>query len=241
MPKPLFYLGVIFSSLIAVLAVSAASAQFSPAEPQLLQDLNPLRPISLLVLAVPVAALFLRMASLIAARNLFAAQFAVFAIACTTLGAGLLSTVQFRALVMMKGNAIPAAVEALSELQLVVLYALGFFFSIALLSIRPYFRLQGRALAAMVLIPAPLYLAMLAEQYVTAPAMESSLGVTSVLTSLYLLLVAATFAAVSVHCVRHRHLFVEVTNLRAMLDTRAAVPVRPRNGFRFDGSVAFDS
>lgn len=245
MPKPLFYLGVIFCALAAVIAVSVAPSQLNPAAPPTLTQVSPLRPLAILFFALPIAALFLRMASLIAARNLFAALFAIFAVACTGLSIGLLSMVQFRQLMLLRriGEAIPEALKSLSEVQLIVLYAVGFFLSVSLLSVRPYFRLQGRVLPALLLVPVPLYLAMLGEQYLVAAGPESMLGVSSNLTFLYLLLLGALFAAVSFHCMRHRHKFVEVTNLRELLDARVdpTIPVRRRNGFRFDTEVAFDS
>jgi hypothetical protein len=42
------------------------------------------------------------------------------------------------------------------------------------------------------------------------------------------------FFAIAVHCIRHRHMFIETTNLRELLDTRIdrSSPI---------GGVAFDS
>jgi hypothetical protein len=245
MPKPLFYLGVIFSALAAVLAVSVAPSQLTAAEPPAFATLSPVRPVLVLLVIVPIAALFLRMASLIAARNLFAAHFSIFAVGCTSLAVALLSTVQFRLLLLFKrpGESLPIAVSSVTELQLIILYAVGFFLSVSFLSTRPYFRLQGRFLASLVLVPVPLYLAMLTEQYLSAPATESILGSSSNLTFLYLIIVGALFASLSFHCLRHRHLFVEVTNLRELLDSRIdpAIAVRRRSGFRLESDVAFDS
>lgn len=236
MPKSLFYLGVIFSALAALLAVSVAPSQLTSAEPPAFGSLSPFRPVAILLVTVPIAALFLRMASLIAARNLFAAYFSIFALGCTSLVVALLSTVQFRLLLLLKrpAESLSTAISSMTELHLILLYAVGFFLSVSLLSTRPYFRLQGRFLASLVLVPVPLYLAVLVEQYLVAPAAESILGVASNLTFLYLIVLAALFASVSVHCLRHRHLFVEVTNLRELLDAPVdpAVAVRRRNGFR---------
>jgi hypothetical protein len=47
--------------------------------------------------------------------------------------------------------------------------------------------------------------------------------------------VAVLFFAIAVHCIRHRHMFIETTNLRELLDTRIDRSSRPL------GSVAFDS
>ena len=244
MPKPLFYLGVIFSALAAVLAVSAAPALLDPARPAVFSALGPLQPLTILLITIPIAALFVRMASLLAARNLFAAQFAIFSIACTTIAAALLSTMQFRLVLLAKSGSLTEAIRnSTSEIHVVMLYAVGFFLSVSLLAVRPYFRIQGRAIAMLLLVPFPLYVAMLLEQYLSAPTAESMLGVSSSLTFLYLFLVGTLFCAMSVHCLRHRHRFVEVTNLRELLDTRVdpTVIVRRRSGFRFDSDVAFDS
>ena len=46
---------------------------------------------------------------------------------------------------------------------------------------------------------------------------------------------AVLFFAIAVHCIRHRHMFIETTNLRELLDTRVDRSSRPI------GSVAFDS
>ena len=45
--------------------------------------------------------------------------------------------------------------------------------------------------------------------------------------------------AIAVHCVRHRHLFLEMTNLRELLDSR--VDPAGRGTRRHIGGVAFDS
>jgi len=44
--------------------------------------------------------------------------------------------------------------------------------------------------------------------------------------------VALLFFAIAVHCIRHRHMFLEMTNLRELLDGRA---------HRGIGGIAFDS
>jgi hypothetical protein len=46
------------------------------------------------------------------------------------------------------------------------------------------------------------------------------------------------FFSIALHCIRHRHLFLEMTNLRELLDTR----VHPAgSGGRPIGGVAYDS
>jgi hypothetical protein len=47
------------------------------------------------------------------------------------------------------------------------------------------------------------------------------------------------FFAISVHCIRHRHLFLEMTNLRELLDGRFDPSARASR--RPIGGVAFDS
>ncbi|HVR40503.1 MAG TPA: hypothetical protein VMU84_15510 [Thermoanaerobaculia bacterium] len=44
-------------------------------------------------------------------------------------------------------------------------------------------------------------------------------------------MLAVLFFSIAVHCIRHRHLFLEMTNLRELLDSRS----------RTIGHVAFDS
>jgi hypothetical protein len=106
-----------------------------------------------------------------------------------------------------------------------------------MLSLRPYFSIQAsRFLSALVFFPLPLFLMVLAqEMFVTAspaplPAATPASGV-------FFGVIGLLFLSIAVHCIRHRHLFLEVSNLRELLDSR--VDPGPRTG-RI-GGVAFDS
>jgi hypothetical protein len=97
------------------------------------------------------------------------------------------------------------------------------------LSTRPYFKLQGRLLAAVVSFPLPVYFLILLQQL----AIPHSAGV-AVATAILLLLFAFLFIAIGFHGLRHRHLFIEVTNLRELLDTRIDPGTSPGSrGFPF--------
>ncbi|HEX7420894.1 MAG TPA: hypothetical protein VF505_13475, partial [Thermoanaerobaculia bacterium] len=54
----------------------------------------------------------------------------------------------------------------------------------------------------------------------------------------YFAVVSVLFFSISVHCIRHRHLFLEMTNLRELMDGRfdssGASPQRPIGGVAFD-------
>ncbi len=189
MPKLLFYAGTAFCFFVAL--ISGMLVGFDM--PQFAREWWG---IALALLAgLAIAALFLRMAALLAARNLFAALMAVLFVAASMASlAGLL-------LLQWRGTA-----GHFAELQLAALMTLGFFLSLTLLSLRPYFNIQASSfLSVIVLLPLPLFLAVLAEE---------RLG------SVYFGAVAVIFFSIAVHCIRHRHLFLEMTNLRELLDPR---------------------
>ncbi|HJQ40432.1 MAG TPA: hypothetical protein VKB93_25075 [Thermoanaerobaculia bacterium] len=189
MPKLLFYAGTAFCFFVAL--ISGALVGFDM--PQFARGWWGIAVALLAGLAI--AALFLRMAALLAARNLFAALMAVLFVAAAMASlAGVL-------LLQWRGTA-----GHLAELRLAALMALGFFLSLTLLSLRPYFNIQASSfLSVIVLLPLPLFLAVLAEE---------RLG------SVYFGAVALIFFSIAVHCIRHRHLFLEMTNLRELLDPR---------------------
>jgi hypothetical protein len=54
----------------------------------------------------------------------------------------------------------------------------------------------------------------------------------------YFAVVSVLFFSIAVHCIRHRHLFLEMTNLRELLDSRVDPAGRPGRPI---GGVAFDS
>jgi len=227
MPKSLFYLAVIFLLLGAVLLGGAVIDRgvtgewLEVASVQLLRGSTTTGVVAVMLLSIPVAAFFLRMASLVAPRNLFASLFAIFATCSAAVSAGLFAALDFRAALLERQAALTAAqfdtLDMLLELRLATLWALGFFLATVFLSTRPYFKIQGRALAMMAALPLPVFFLILLNRFVVPEG--PSMAVTFA-TALLLLLFATLFAAIAVHGLRHRHLFIEVTNLRELLDVR---------------------
>src|SRR6185436_12395458 len=147
MPKLLFYAGTAFCFFVALLSGGLAFASLPAAAREAWG-------IGLALLAgLAIAALFLRMAALLAARNLFAALMAVLFVAAATASLVALLLLQWR-----------IADQRLAEVYLAAQMALGFFVSLALLSLRPYFHIQAsRFLSAIVLLPLPMFLLMLGQ------------------------------------------------------------------------------
>lgn len=231
MPKILFYTGTAFCLLLALASVGEAAGDLSDgtvgfvALPQSAAGAWAI--LAALATGLGIAALFLRMAALLAARNLFAAFVAVLAVtgATATLAAVLL--VQWR---------VTAGAE-LGEVHFAALMAFGFFLSLSLLTLRPYFSIQAsRFLSAMVFFPLPLFLMILGQEMFVTPS-PAPLPVSTPASDVYFAVLALLFAAIAVHCIRHRHLFLEMTNLRELLDTR----VDPASRHGRIGGVAFDS
>jgi len=189
MPKVLFYAGTAFCFFVALIsgAVALNDGAVSVREWWAIA--------AALLAGLAIAALFLRMAALLAARNLFAALMAVLFVAAAMAALAGLLLLQWR-----------IADGRFAEVQVAARMALGFFVSLALLSLRPYFNIQAsRFLSALVLLPLPLFLVMLGQ---------------AMFARVYLSVVALIFFSIAVHCVRHRHLFLEMTNLRELLDPR---------------------
>ncbi|HVR44686.1 MAG TPA: hypothetical protein VMS56_14725 [Thermoanaerobaculia bacterium] len=226
MPKSLFYLGVIFSMLAALLLAGVVIDRGLTGEwlevssVQLLRGSTTTGVIAVMLLSIPVAGFFLRMAALVAPRNLFAALFAIFATGSAAVSAGLYAALDFRAALLDRQARLTAAqadtLDMLLELRVATVWALGFFLATMFLSTRPYFRIQGRVLAAVVSWPLPVFFLIFATQFLPTPPG----ALTAIAAAFLLLLFAFLFAAVSVHGLRHRHLFIEVTNLRELLDGR---------------------
>lgn len=247
MPKSLFYAGVIFSALFALLVASSVIQigstpglewlLYSPSAAGISGSASPFVMIAILLMMVPVASILLRMASLVAARNLFAAFFGIFSVSCAALALGYLAALEFRIGAVLRGSSdAVSGIQPLLESQVAGTWSFGWFLSLALLALRPYFRVQAsRTLSALVFLPAPVFL------WSLAGVAGHAAGSTSSTMMLYWSLLSAIFLAIAVHCMRHRHLFIEVTNLRELLDTRVVPPLDERRRLSFDGGVAFDS
>jgi len=238
MPKLLFYLGVSCTLLLALASAVAARGLFVAGLTSLGLPLSSLvapepssagRTMLIFFITIPVAAIFLRMASLLAVRNLFAACLAIFAVSCTALSVFTISIMRMP---------IRGAIVA-PELHHAGFIALGGLLSVTFLVFRPYFKVQAsRLLRALVSFPLPLFVWGALE--IASGDGSITLRADSAPLFLYLVVLATLFLAVAMHSVRHRHLFIEVTNLRELLDSPAD-PEAAQNGHPvgFGGDVAF--
>jgi len=243
MPKILFYAGTAFCLFLALTSAAESmrevqsggiafialqtSGAFSPRAPWAI--------IVALAAGLAAALIFVRMAALLAARNLFGAFLALF---CVTGAISALSGVlllQWRMLVLMRRG---TSSSSLSEVHLVGFLLLGYFVSLSLLALRPYFRIQAsRILSVLVFLPLPLFVVTLLQELFVRGSI-APLPASSSASLVYFAVISILFFAISVHCFRHRHLFLEMTNLRELLDGR----FDPTRGSRRPiGGVAFDS
>lgn len=232
MPKPLFYAGIVFCLFVALASAGEAVRELRDGTLAFAALPTSARGSWAIVVALVAglanAALFLRMASLLAARNLFAALVSVVSVAGAIASLTAVLLVQWR---------LVATGAPLAEIHLAAYMALGFFASLSALSLRPYFSIQAsRFLSAIVFFPLPLFaLVMAQELFLTTSA--APLPVSTPASRVFFAVQALLFLSIGVHCIRHRHLFIEMTNLRELLDARvdpAARPSRPIGGVAFD-------
>lgn len=234
MPKILFYAGTAFCLFLALSSAAEVVRELqggAVAFVALPGSAGAAWSIALaLAVGLAIASLFLRMAALLAARNLFAALMAVLCTAgSTALLAGLL-LLQWRITSIREGH--------LDELHFAGVMALGFFVSLSLLSLRPYFSIQAsRFISALVFFPLPLFVMVMAQEMFVSPS-PAPLPASSPASQVFFSVLALLFSSIAVHCIRHRHLFLEMTNLRELLDSRADPHARPGRPL---GGVAFDS
>jgi len=230
MPKVLFYVGTAFCLFVALSSASEVARELGAAG-GLTMMIVPLSRgatwsvAATLAAGLTIAALFLRMAALLAARNLFGALVAVLAVTGATASLATLLLMQWRVAVAANSN--------LDEIQFTVLMLFGFFVSLSLLSLRPYFSIQAsRFLSVLVFLPLPLFVLVAEEMF------GSDTPIATPATRVYFSVLAVLFSTIAVHCIRHRHLFLEMTNLRELLAPR--VDPSGKAG-RAIGGVAFDS
>lgn len=234
MPKVLFYTGTAFCLFLALTSAAEAARQLRdgalsfvalPPGPYAVWAI-----VAAFVSGLAIASLFLRMAALLAARNLFAAFVALLSLTAST---GALACVLFLQWRMLAG-----AGTHLAEIHFAALLVLGFFVSLSILSLRPYFSIQAsRFLSALVFFPLPLFVLIVAQEMflrVSTPPLPSA----SPASRVFFVVLAILFVSIAIHSIRHRHLFLEMTNLRELLDSR--VDPSSRQG-RPIGGVAFDS
>jgi hypothetical protein len=234
MPKVLFYTGTAFCLFLALTSVAEAARELKtgalsfaglPPGPYAVWAI-----VAAFFSGLAIAALFLRMAALLAARNLFAAFVALLAVTAAT---GALAGVLF-----LQWRMLETGGTNLSEIHFAAILVLGFFISLSFLSLRPYFSIQAsRFLSALVFFPLPLFVLIVAqEMFLRASA--APLPAASPASRVFFGVLAVLFVSIAVHSIRHRHLFLEMTNLRELLDSR--VDPASRHG-RPIGGVAFDS
>jgi hypothetical protein len=234
MPKFLFYAGTAFCLFLALTSAAEAARELrgtSVAFVALPETAHAVWSIAVALLAgLAIAALFMRMAALLAARNLFAALMAVLCVAGATVSLAGLLLLQWRIVTLSDPN--------VADVHFAGLMALAFFISLSLLSLRPYFSIQAsRFLSALVFFPLPLFVLVLAQEMFVATS-PGPLPASSPASRVFFTVLALLFVSIAVHCIRHRHLFLEMTNLRELLDSR--VDPGARQG-RPIGGVAFDS
>lgn len=244
MPKLLFYLGVIACAVASALLVGATAGTASAfITAFLLGDLAPLArlgalpPLYLLVLIVPVAAIFLRMSSLLAVRDLFAAQLANFAILSAGLTASFLCALDLRLAASLRREAVQKGIEGsagLADLASASHLLLCWFIGVTFLALRPYFRIHASPLLGiLVYVPILTFGWMALAEAVGSPQISAAMAFWSI--------VAALLLGSAVHCLGHRHLFLEVTNLREVLDGIGDPATRRSGGVApLRGDIAFD-
>jgi hypothetical protein len=234
MPKTLFYAGTVVCLFLALVSAGEVSHEMTDGELAFVALPGSARAAGVILGALAaglvIAALFLRMAALLAARNLFAAVVAVVAVSGATSTLVAVLVVQWRVLTV--GGA------QLAEVHFTALMVLGLFVSLSMLTLRPYFSIQAsRFLSALVFFPLPLFVLMLAQEMFVA-ASPAPLPLASQASGVFFAVLALLFFSIAVHCIRHRHLFLEMTNLRELLDARVDPSARPARPI---GGVAFDS
>lgn len=239
MPKFLFYTGTAFCLFLALSSAASAVRDFEDGSSSFIAigGIVTIRAAWAILVALfaslAVSSIFLRMAALVAARNLFAAFVAIVAVAGSLAALVVVVMVQTR----MLGSR--AAFNSLSDMHLASVFTLGWFVSSTLLAMRPYFRVQAsRILSVLVFLPLPLF-ALIIGQELFVGASRAPLPAATPAVIVYFAVVAVLFFSIAVHCVRHRYLFLEMTNLRELLDSR--IDPAARAARRTIGGIAFDS
>lgn len=238
MPKFLFYVGTGFCLFLALSAAAGFAVQLDGGAMGFAavhgggvagSTASAWSILVALIAGMAVAAILVRMAALLAARNLFGAFVALLSITAAMMTLAWTLLLQSRMVMLARQG---AATDAVGQLHFVAVLMLGCFVSITFLALRPYFSVQAsRVLSALVFFPFPLFcLILIQELFVSTPL--QALPPATPASIVYFALVGVLFFAIAVHCIRHRHMFLEMTNLRELLDSRA---------HRAVGGMAFDS
>ena len=244
MPKPLFYIGTGFCLFLALSAAATVAQQLQGTPPSFITlhgsaltsgSAAGWAIVLALVAAVAVAAILVRMAALLAARNLFGALLAAASVCAAVVSLGWVAVLQVRMLALARRRL--SIGGDIGEMHFAAILMLGYFVALSFLALRPYFRIQAsRFLSALVFFPLPLFLLIVMQElFVTASA--APLPASTPASIVFIAVVAMLFFSIAVHCVRHRHMFIEMTNLRELLEPR----IDPARGGRPIGGVAFDS
>jgi hypothetical protein len=244
MPKSLFYIGTVFCVFLAVACAASVAQQLEGGAASFIAlhgravaegSSGAWAIVVALLAAVAVAAILLRMAALLAARNLFGAFLALFSVAAAVIALAWVVTLQVRMLTLARRHL--AISGDIGEMHLAAILMLGYFVALSFLALRPYFRIQAsRFISALVFLPLPLFM-LIVLQELFDQASTAPLPATTPASVVFFAVVAMLFFSIAVHCVRHRHMFIEMTNLRALLEPR----VDPARAGRSLGRVAFDS
>ncbi|MCU1228991.1 MAG: hypothetical protein JWO97_1875 [Acidobacteria bacterium] len=236
MPRILFYAGTAFFLFLALSAATDAVQQLQGSDiafvavqgAHVSSSATAGWAIVVALLAgVACAALLVRMAALLAARNLFGAFLALFSVGAAVTSLIWLLFLQTRMLTLARHG---AGFGAAGELHFAAVLMLGYFVSISFLALRPYFRIQAsRVLSALVFFPLPLFLLIVMQELFVSTS-SSMLPARSPASLVFFAVLAMLFLAIAVHCIRHRHMFLELTNLRELLDARIDPASRPAGG-----------
>jgi len=244
MPKSLFYVGTVFCVFLAVSSAATLTQQIQ-GEPIAFVAMHGgtisggavagWAIVVALCAALAVAAILVRMAALLAARNLFGAFLAVLSVGAAVVSLAWVVLLQVRMLALVRRRL--AIGGDIGEMHFAAVLMLGYFVALSFLALRPYFRVQAsRFLSALVFFPLPLFLLIVMQElFVTSS--PAPLPSTTPASIVFFAVVAMLFFSIAVHCVRHRHMFIETTNLRELLEPR----IDPGRGGRPIGGVAFDS
>src|SRR5438132_7574887 len=206
MPKTLFYIGTGFCLFLALSAAAAVGQQieggtisFVALRGHVILAAGPASWAILvsLLAGLAIASILIRMAALLAARNLFGAFLALFSTCAAIVSLDWVLLLQARMLMLVRGRT-PIGRD-IGEMHFAAFMMLGWFAALSLLSLRPYFRIQAsRFLSALVFLPLPLFLLIVIQELFVAGS-PSPLPANTPASIVFFGVVAMLFFALSVH------------------------------------------
>jgi len=185
MPKILFYAGTAFCLFLALTSAAESMREvqgfgvaFAAVQSSgVFTARAPWAIVVALIAGVAAAVIFVRMAALLAARNLFGAFLALFCVSGAILSLSGVLLLQSRMLAVMRHGPASPVGQWLSEMHLVGYLVLGYFVSLSLLALRPYFRIQAsRILSALVFLPLPILPLLLVIIYLFRDSLRAAFG-----------------------------------------------------------------